>query len=207
MSPSTQTLFTPMRTRVTKVLGIIGVKPNMIVKETTAVSSAKAMTIIPKNACILRRLPLYTLFSTGFANLRFFPFRAIVVSMMQHFVAKMQQKQSNYHQIYANFGFQNWKRSFCTPLYLFSRASGLFPDLKNQITSLRVIISTCHHQIFLLLNNNMQVFGKFITPGREAWLTVRYWIWTNCFENSWVWWCHEPLSFNYGTFPPELGFL
>ena len=67
--------------------------------------------------------------------------------------------------------------------------------------------STCRHQIFLLVNNNMEAFGKFSTPVREVLLIVRYWIWTNCFENSWAWWCPEPLSFNYGTFPPELGFL
>ena len=42
----------------------------------------------------MRRLPLYTLFSNIFANLRFFTYSVVmVIVFMQHFVAKMQQKQ------------------------------------------------------------------------------------------------------------------
>ena len=72
-----------------------------------------------------------------------------------------------------------------------------------QINSLLYVSSS----FFLLLNNNMEAFGKFITPGREAWLTVRYRIWTNCFENSGTWWRPKSLFFYYGTVVPELGFL
>ena len=98
-SPSTQTLLTAMRTSVTKVLGIIGVTPNRIAKETTAVSKAKVIIMIPKNACIFRRLTPYKLFSAGFTNSRFFPNQPTISTMMQHFVAKMQQKELNDHQI------------------------------------------------------------------------------------------------------------